>query len=266
MRSTPLLKNPRPLAASLIKKAGEYRYYRWDFFVGLLIKFIFFVAMITAVRPENPHQLSVQIVGFVIWYFSAHILGKLGNIIIEEAFLGTLPQILVSRTSLRTFAVMTAVAEVSLSTLWVVLFVGLVWPILPIDVAPAWIDAGWVLWALLISFVCLVGIVGMGFVLFGLSIEYKRVGSFTEILTFFMLFFSGFFIPIDQFPTVVLGAAYASPLFWAIKSLSMSPVREFVESGMIPLFATTLVWLVAGFLCTRFFITRAKRKGTLTHY
>lgn len=261
-----LLKRSKPLAATLIKKVAEYRYYRWDYFVGLLIKFVFFLAMMTATQPSDSQQLNVRIVGFILWYFSAHILAKLGNVLIEEAYLGTLPQILVTRTSLIRFAIATALAEVLLSTIWVVGFVILVQPMLPPGISTTWANPTSVLFTLCISVLCLVGIIGMGLVLFGLSVEWKRVGSFTEVLIFFMLFFSGFFIPSYRLPSAVLIAGYASPLFWSMKALSVSFGQLVIRHTLIFLIAVAVAWVVTGALCTHYFVERAKQKGTLTHY
>lgn len=264
-RKSPL-KRPRPLAAALVKKVAEYRYYRLDYFVGLLIKFVFLLAMITGVGPGSPEELNMRIIGFILWYFSAHILAKMGNILIEEAYLGTLPQVLVTRTSLMRFATATALAEVLLSTIWIAAFVLIVWPMLPSGISAMWASARWVMCTLCVSALCLVGIAGMGFVLFGLSVEWKRVGAFTEVLIFFMLFFSGFFIPPHRLPAAILVAGRASPLFWSVKALGIPLGQETASGTVIPLMVVALVWVAAGMLSSRYFIERAKLKGTLTHY
>lgn len=261
-------RSPRRFRASLLKKQAEYRYYRLDYIVGVLIKLIFFVAMLLSLSSHDSRRLLVSVTAFILWYFSAHILGKLGNVFIEEAYLGTLPQILMTRASLTSFAIVAGLTEVVVSTIWVTLFLLLVVVarLVPVGEIAGILSAPTITGFTITAGLALVGVIGIGLTLFGLSVAWKRVGSFTEVLIFYMLFFSGFFLPLQRMPKVVMLSGYASPLYWAVQALAnvvdgVSPRGEYIAMVLV-----AVGWNALGLVITGYFLRRAKAKGTLTHY
>jgi len=176
-----------PLRAAFVKKKGEYRHYLLDYIVDLLIKFVFFVGMLIAYPETQPLEGLVRVSCFILWYLAAHVLAKMSNMLIEEAYLGTLPQILTTKTSLLLYLVAHTIAEVAMSLIWVVGFLALAAFLMPFWTALAQLSLWQVGTALVVVVVALVGIVGIGFFLFGLSIKFKQVGSISELLIFIML-------------------------------------------------------------------------------
>lgn len=258
----------RTFQGLLIKKRAEYRYYRLDYIVGVLIKFIFFVALLLSVGADDSRRLLVGISAFVLWYFSAHVLAKLGNAFIEEAVLGTLPQLLMTRTGLTRLAVVGGFAEVAVSTVWVSAFLVLVAAarLVPLVKMAALLSAPITVGFTVAGLLCLSGVIGIGLALFGLSVAWKRVGSFTEVLIFYMLFFSGFFIPLERLPATVRLSGYVSPLYWAVRAMTnllegLSPVIDYMVMALV-----AVGWNAVGLVLTGYLLRRAKARGTLTHY
>jgi len=87
----------RVLIAFLIKKQAEFHRYWSDFIVGLFIKFIFFLGALYAKPIQNLDEAITRISAFSLWYLSAHVVSKLANSPLEEAYLGTLEQVLSMR-------------------------------------------------------------------------------------------------------------------------------------------------------------------------
>jgi len=251
--------------AALIKKWAEYRYYRWDFAVGLLIKLIFFLAMMFTIPTGSPEEAAVRVSGFVLWYFGAHLIGKMANLLIEEAYLGTLPQVLASRLSIWAFLGVTAAAEVLLSSVWIAAFILLALPLAPIPAAAlAQSLSRWS--SLAAALAALLGLLGMALTIFGLSIEFKRAGSFAEVLIFFMLFFSGFFIPLDRVPPVLEALAAVSPLYWFASGMQQVLAGRPPWTPLAVLLGCSAAWLAAGVALTAVLMRRAAVHGTLTRY
>ncbi len=262
------LRRPRPFRAFLIKKLAEYRHYRLDYTVGVLIKLIFFVAMLLSLGAEDTLGLVVRVTAFALWYFAAHILGKLGNIMIEEASLGTLAQILVTRTSLTAFAIVSGLTEAVVSTIWVVPFLVLVAAarLIPIGPVIAALSGLTVAGIALTAVLALGGIIGIGLTLFGVSLAWKQVGSFTEVVIFYMLLFSGFFLPLERVPALIMLLGYASPLYWAVQALTdvVHGVSPMAGWGAMVLLAAG--WNGLGLVTTQLLLQKVKGQGTLTHY
>ncbi len=255
------------LKAALLKKRGEYRHYRLDYGVGLGLKVMFLLAMLWAYPELPPAWQAARIYGFVLWYLAAHLLAKMSNLVLEEAYLGTWEQILTSRTSLWTFLVAQGVAEVLLSLVWVFPFSLIAAMLTPFWRAWTALPAMHVLLWLGMTGLTFVALMGMGVALFGVSIRYKQVGSLSELLIFALLFFSGFFFPVAQLPGWLQSLAVLSPLYWAYTWAQALLVegRLTVPAGQAVLLQSAGWWLV-GYLVTRASWTWARRQGTLTQY
>lgn len=254
------------MKAALIKKRAEYRYYATDYLLGVLIKFIFFIAMLMISPTAEPEDLLARALGFILWYFAAHILAKMSSTMVEEAYLGTVSQIFVARTPLQAFLATQAIAEVLLSMVWIAAFLVLTTPLAPILAAISQFNPSELGMVLLVFAIAISGLVGMGLFLFGLSIKFKQVGSFSEVLIFFMLFFSGFFIPVDNLPRFILGIGCLSPLFWATRIIGDIFHRHILWEWIAVAIGVGALWVLLGVVTTGYFYHQAKRKGTLTNY
>lgn len=247
------------IAASAIRKFAEYRAYSFDFFVGLAIKFVFFMAAMYATPLREPVEATARVYGFVIWYLTSHLLAKTANIVVEEAYIGTLGQVLTARTSFPVFVISVAVMEILFSIPWVLGFLGIAALSTPIrSVLPSLLHAA----PTAVGLACLnfIGVGGMAIVLLGLSFRFKRVGSLTEIISFYLLFFSGFFFPPDQLPAVVRQSNMLSPLFWAVSGLTEG-------WAIVPrLLGSSMLWILSGVLVFRYYWEWARRTGRLTAY
>lgn len=247
------------LEAAWLKKSAEYRAYLFDFSVGLAIKFIFFTAALYVLPLSDPASAMVRVYGFVIWYLSAHLLAKVGNLLIEEAYLGTVGQVLVARIPFSHFALSVGILELGFSGLWVTAFVLIAAAIAPILQAlrSLW-DVG--IRASVFAVSSFVGIGGVGLVLLGLSIRFKRVGALAEVLNFYFLFFSGFFFPVEQLPPAVRQVDVLSPLFWAVVGLTDG------WRNLPYALASSTFWLLLGLAVFRHSWEWARRAGRLTAY
>lgn len=247
------------LKAASIKKWSEYRAYWFDFAVGLGIKFIIFIATLYAFPVDEPEAVMVRLFGFLLWYLTAHLLGKLANFWIEEAQLGTLVQLVTSRASFASVIMGVMFAEVIFSVPWVAMFLTLAAFLLPLSelISVAFHQA---LHLLIFGILGLLSMAGIGILLLGASVRFKQVGAFSEVLLFYMLFFSGFFIPLEHLPTPVRWLNFLSPLAWSVKGV------EGELCSLIGLLLSGLFWFLLGCTIVHFALVWAKKQGRLTQY
>jgi len=254
------------LQAVLVKKKGEYRHYLADYLVGIAIKVIFLAAMVVAYPELSPRENLARILGFLLWYFAAHVLAKMSNMMIEEATLGTLSQLLTARVSVFFQLAGLAVGEVIMSLIWIIPFAAVATLLTGSASVLGELSGGqWVKLGLTLI-LGLSGVMGMGLVLFGISVRFKQVGSLSEVLIFFMLFFSGFFIPVAALPPVLLAIGLGSPLSWAFGLVERVLGGEPAGMGFAAQAAVAFGWTLSGTWIARAMLRRAKRQGALTTY
>lgn len=249
----------RVILAFFLKKRAEYRRYWLDFTVGLVIKFIFFLGALYARPIQDGKETVVRIFGFSLWYLSAHVVAKLGNSVLEEAYLGTVEQVLSTRARTWQLLVGLIVAEVCFSLIWVSMFVGMAIAI--VGVAPFW--SGMKETALVAGaggVVGLVGMVGVGLVILGMSLRFKRIGAITEVVLYYLLVFSGFFLPSQVMPDAFQVLNVVSPLAWFVQAMRNG------ANGIAYAAVVSALWLLLGVVVVKSQWNWARRTGRLSSY
>ncbi len=235
--------------AFLARSLAVQRRYFTDYALGLLVKVFFFTAVLYSSQgnPERP----VYVTGFLLWYLAAHLLARMANFFLEEAYLGTLARLLASPHPVAAVVAALSFAELLVALPWVAAL-GLY----------AWLSgvslAGFGPGALGAGLLALLGVWGLGLALLAASLRYKQVGSFTEMLTFYLLLFSGFFVPEEKLPLAVRVANGLNPLYQAVAALS--------GQGVLGLLATAAFWLLVGGVALAYGYRWAKRAGRLLEY
>ena len=109
---------------------------------------------------------------------------------------------------------------------------------------------------------CSLGMYGMGLLLNGATIKYKRVGSLLFLFQLGLLFVTDT-IPSDS---IVLSITRLVPLTACNDLIRLSMIgADFVEPA-VRLCASSLAWLALGYVVFRFLLFRAKKDGNLLHY
>jgi ABC-2 type transport system permease protein len=249
----------RVMLASFLKKRAEYRRYWFDFTVGLMIKFIFFLGTLYASPIQSGTEAAARLFGFSLWYLSAHVIAKLGNAAIEEAYLGTAEQMLATRTPPALILVGIIISEMVLSLVWVVLF--LVCAAAMLGFADIW-HSTWLIAERIIVFctVSLIGMIGIGIFILGLSFRLKQVGAVTEVLLYYLLIFSGFFLSPGLLPSAFHVLNILSPLAWAVTGM-----REGWQA-LGPALLSSCFWLATGLIILKWQWNWARRTGKLGSY
>lgn len=110
--------------------------------------------------------------------------------------------------------------------------------------------------------VSLFGAFGMGFVVAGMALVYKKANALVNSISYFMLFFTGALIPLEVLPSGFLPIAKLFPFIWAVKSIQRNQISE----NFILLMISSLAWFIFGVGAFMLFNERAQARGTVGKY
>ena len=259
------------MSATLTLWAGELRRsviqmkrYYFETLSMLFVFFVFFTLIffgakaISGGAPRIGGGLEGIIVGYFVWTMAMVGYGAVSENLVEEATTGTLEQIAMSPLGLSrvVFGYLLAriVAEgVVLSFLLIVMMA----------VTGKWLNLD-VISILPLILLTTFGIGGVGFVMGGLAIVFKRTRSILNILQIVLLAFV--VVPLDRYPLMkYLPLAWGNNLLQRVMVEGRS-IFQIPAGHLAFLVANTAGYVIAGLFIFRYFEKVARLKGLLGHY
>ncbi len=228
----------------------------------LLFVFISFLAESGGIASEG---ISSILLGYLIWLYAALAIDNMSNGLTGEASVGTLEQIYMSPVPPWLVIVGWVAANFLLSTVLVVL-VGVVLALvltvtLPLEVA-----------ALLPFSLTMIGLLGFGYAIGGLTLVYKQISSVSSLLTNVLLFLNGALLPVSYFPewletiTKVLPTTQGIIVLRRVVVDGASLAAVWQDGSMVFLAVQSAVFLLAGWVLFNVGERIAKQRGTLGQY
>ncbi|MCI2426074.1 ABC transporter permease [Candidatus Acetothermia bacterium] len=257
------------LRAEFLKRLHEQWYYKLNYFSSIVATFIFFLGLVLVVGGDGDPLLTM-VMGFLFWYYGTGIIDEMAIYTVEEAQLGTLEQIFATRTSVWAMLITKLIAMMTLSTAKVILFLLLI-VFVQQDLLHYISRANWGA-IVVVGFFILISLSGVGAILFGLTLIFKRIGAFAMVIQYALLFFSGILIPIEQLPVPLRIISYFSPLTYGLRVLEAivvghQPLWTILGSGdWWLLVSTSFIFAAAGIVVAKWYLKKAKIKGALGHY
>jgi len=257
------------LKAEFLKRLQEQWHYKLNYFSGIVATLIFFLGLVLVVGREGDPLLTM-VMGFLFWVYGTGIIDELTIYTVEEAQLGTLEQIFATRTPVWAMLISKLIAMVTLTTARVILFLLLI-VFIQKDLLYYIGRANWGA-IIIVGLFILISLSGVGTIMFGLTLIFKRVGTFSTIIQYALLFFSGILVPIEQLPVPLRIISYLSPLTYGVRVLESivieyQPFRAVIGSGnWWLLVATSVVFVAIGVIVSKWCLRKAKIKGILGHY
>lgn len=242
----------------------EVRRYYFDSLSGLVTIYAFFVVLFFGARlfgGSNPgfgETLSGMVVSYAMWAMTMFALGSLTFELTQEAQLGTLEQLSMSPFGLPTVLVARVFTNI---LVYFGMFLGLL--VLLMATTGKWLNLSPVS-TLPLLLVTLAGVVGVGFVLAGLTIVFKRVQQALQIYQAALI---GLIVaPVDQ-----VEALKYLPLTWGSALLRDVMVRkasifDLPVGDLAFLAVNSAVYFFAGIGVFKLFERAARERGLLGHY
>ncbi|MEO0107484.1 MAG: ABC transporter permease [candidate division WOR-3 bacterium] len=247
-----------------IKDWIELKRYPFNTISGIITIYLVFLVFFFGYNvlgsnlPSGAKTLEAFIVGFFVWTYAIGAYSILSWGITQEARSGTLEQLYMTPLGYRAVAIYTIVANFLWGLFWVI-------PILLLMMVTTGRYLHLDLLTLIPLLLCTVACgYGIGFIVGGLGLIFKKIQSFFQILQFIFVGFIA--LPVDKYPGFKL-----LPFTLGTKLINKSMINK-ISILQMPLSDLLLTIFVAFFyLAIGFFIFKycekiAKDKGLLGHY
>ena len=241
--------------------------YRVDLAIQLLtlvLLFVFISFFIGSGTIES-EGLPAVLLGYLVWLYAVMAISNMSTSLSGEASIGTLEQIYMSPVPTWLVIVGWVVANFLQHTVIVALLGVILVTILPVTLPLE-------LAALPPFVLTMIGLIGFGYAIGGLTLVYKQVGSVSNLLTNVLLFLNGALLPVHHFPAWLETIAVFLPTTQGIIVLrkvvvdgaSLTAVWE--DGSMVFLAVQSVLYLVVGWALFNVGERVAKRQGTLGQY
>ncbi len=250
--------------ASFRRSLIEFRRYIFDTFSGIVTVYGFFLIIFLGARifggdqPGFGRTLEGVVVSYGVWALTIFALSGLTFEMTQEAQLGTLEQL-----GMSPFGLVNVLLARVFSSLGVQFFVWAILLTLMMATTGRWlnIDVVSVVPLLLLT---LIGVIGVGFVLAGLAVVFKRVQNALQIYQVLLL---GLVVaPVDDVSFVkYLPVAWGSELLRRVMVGGRS-VFDMPLGDLLFLIANTTLYFACGIAAFKGFERVARERGLLGHY
>lgn len=210
-------------------------------------------------------QLQLSFIGYIVTFFILEMLNHMAYETMDEALEGTLEQMYMGANSPLWLLVGQAIAvtiKSILSTLVMGVFFVLLFQIDASFLHPV---------GLVILLVILLGVMGFGFIIAGMTIVFKQIGSVVSVMFNLILFLNGTFLAVDEMPTWMQAPAQAIPTTQGIvvlrRVLLEDAFWQVLQDGSFALLLLhSAVYLLMGIAIYLYCERHARREGSLGHY
>jgi ABC-2 type transport system permease protein len=237
----------------------------WGIVFPILLVTLISVARNSGVEYSARLQ-AASLIGFMVWKLCTGVLVAIPNMIESEANTVTLENVMVtayiSFFALLLFRIFARSVRSFLEVTLLGIILTVVWQIaLPVSFT-----------AVLITFLTLAGVWGVGLALAGLALLYKSVSSVTGLIAYLAFSISGAFIPINALGLTFTILKYVFPMTWGIDLLRQVMLDHYdlatlwQNGSLLGPTAQTSVMLFIGYLTFEYSLKRARVRGELGVY
>ncbi|MDO5028184.1 MAG: ABC transporter permease [Bacillota bacterium] len=198
---------------------------------------------------------SLLLIGYFLWMVSITAISSLAAFLNNQAKIGTLPYLIHSAYPLELIVLGEFISSLLVQSIVIVVISLLAKLIFTIDLYFSLVF-------LLIIVLCAIGMFGLGLIISGLSLYFKRVGALVLVLQMLLLFIT------DTIPTstTILRVSRFIPLTMANDVARLYVSQMAYTSQLLELFVFALVWLALGVFVFRHSLKEAKKSGILLLY
>ena len=228
-------------------------------FLSLFVFFaLIFIGGKTVAGAALTDSLDGLVVGYFLWTLASWAFRDLAVGVMNEARWGTLERLFVSPYGIGRVMAVKTIVSISLGIVWSgVMLVAMMF------ITGRWLDID-PLTVLPLMLLTLAPVVGIGFLLAGLAVVYKRIESLFNIASFM---FAGLIaVPVERFELLkLLPMTQGSHLTGRAMAEGIH-LWEFAPTELIYLVVPAVVYLLVGFYGFHRLQRRARREGTLGQY
>jgi ABC-2 type transport system permease protein len=243
----------------------------WDYKFSLLIQLLGIGMIFTGIMffvgqgEFDQATLASSFLGFIITFYAMETLSNMSYALTAEAQAGTLEQIYMSPAPSSLVILGRSFSSLISATLQLVIIATILLISFQISLPFRWE-------IIPILFITMLGLLGFGYVIGGMTLIFKQVGPFANILQNMLLFVNGTFLPVEYMPTWLKTFAELLPSTQgivvmrrvAIDGASLADV--WADGSLVFLLAHSVLFLIFGLFIFGYCERIARRQGTLGQY
>lgn len=229
-----------------------------DIIIFTLLLIFFFISNTGQSFSEqygSDNYKTLLLLGYIAWSFSISAISTISSQLLSELQRGTLFFKLNSKLPLQIIYIGDLISAIFIQTF--VIFIYSLITCFFFDIKY------FINYTIIISLlICTCGMYGIGLIIAGLSLYYKRIGSIIFLVQLFLLFVT------DTLPTssIIKSVSQIIPLTACNTVIRNSFLNNDITIAFLSLCIYSILWFVLGFFIFEIFIKRAKRKGNLLLY
>ncbi len=243
----------------------------WDYKFSLItqllgITLVFIGASFFVGNGEvTQDQLASSIIGFIITFYALNAIGDMSWSLVSEAQAGTLEQMYMSPAPPALIVLGRSMASFVSGTVQLVLIITVMIILFSIPFPLRWE-------ALPVFIITIVGLLGFGYIIGGLTLVFKQVGPLANIVQNLMLFINGTFLPIELMPNGFATFARLFPSTQGIVVLrqvmlnNLSLAELWADGSLVYLTVHSFVFFAVGGVIYTWCDHLARKRGTLGQY
>ena len=202
----------------------EIRYYKFDQMISFFDLLLICLGIFTGMGRDlfQGQSIFYAWIGMILWRYATVGLQTACSIVQKEIRLGTLEQLMLTRCSFDRILIARILVRLLVETVKlgvVSLLIGWIFQIQPDRDASAFI-------LLLSILLFLLGAAGMGCMIGGVSLIYKKANALVNAISYFTLFFTGAVVPLQVIPQIFSFPARVMPFYWCVESIRNSVLGQ----------------------------------------
>ena len=247
------------LKAEYKKSFIELKTYYPDQIVDIIIKYFLFAAFFLGFGKNNVNMGEFYI-GYLYWMIASYIIAEASTNISFEKQVGTIEQIFLKPTSVLFILSVRTIVMFSIS----ILKFGVLYIIIALTMHVSFMITPKVI---LVFFISMIGFMGIGNALSGLTLLFAKTASFESIISYGMLLISGTVISYNAMPEVIFRMIKILPFVIEIDiSQKILQTGVFRISDFMVVLATNVLMFFAGCLIFNMFLKHVKSHGLMNKY
>lgn len=259
----------RLIKAEIVMFLGELKQYYLNYiFYNLGLVTMFIGLFYSFNQDSNQKEAAILLIGLITWQLCTSGFTYFVGVIEDEALMGTLEQIFMTRTSIYKvlFSKSLVTCLFNLLKAFLIFIVCLVF----FRCGGVFLDLG--VKAVYISIVIVFTLVSfylLGLFAAGLALFYKRIQSVAQIINYVLLFFANITIDIQLLPAPLQPIGYVVPIGWAmriVRGLVSQDGVSIAAGDVLGLLLSTVCFGLVGFIGFKVSLKKAKKFGKLGHY
>lgn len=255
------------IKAELTMLFGELKNYYINYIFFNISILVTFIGLFYSFPLKNKQSSLILLITLVSWQLCNSALGYIGYVVQDESILGTLEQIFMTRTKVSTvfFSKILVNGLFNLVKALIIFFIC----IFIFNVKTSLLNISFINSLEIIFFIMLTvfSFYILGLVFGGLSLFLKRIQSVIEVITYFLLFFTGITIRIEKLPCFLRGISYTLPITWLNKIIYEIVTFKSISLHTFIFFCITcFIFIFLGYYIFSICINKAKKLGKLGQY